>query len=196
VISPALTGAKLNLAGFQKLQKLQSALGPESALARDAGRLLFYLLFEKLTPRERGQVARALGLDKTTMEAVGKLDAKAAKLEKELTAFKVSRPSSLYWLLSKVPGELILFLLMRSKQRIVLDRLKNYYQKYLPAAHEVTEADILEQGAELGTPKFAKARVELITARLDARPKKIAVEEPTSPPPVAPGRRSQSILNR
>jgi tRNA nucleotidyltransferase/poly(A) polymerase len=196
VISPALTGAKLNLAGFQKLQKLQSALGPESALARDAGRLFFYLLFEKLTPRERGQVARALGLDKTTMEAVGKLDAKAAKLEKELTAFKVSRPSSLYWLLSKVPGELILFLLMRSKQRIVLDRLKNYYQKYLPAAHEVTEADILEQGAELGTPKFAKARVELITARLDARPKKIAVEEPTSPPPVAPGRRSQSILNR
>ncbi|HEY1216778.1 MAG TPA: hypothetical protein VGE93_24400, partial [Bryobacteraceae bacterium] len=146
--------------------------------------------------RERGQVAKVIGLDKATLDAIGKLEAKAAKVEKELAAFKFNRPSSLYWLLSKVPGELILILLMRSKQRLVLDRLKNYYQKYLPVAHEVTEADILEKGVELGTPKFAKARTELITARLDARPKKIAIEEPPPPPPVGPGRRSQSILNR
>ena len=196
VISPALTGSKLNLVGFQKLQKLQLALGPESALAREARRLFFYLLFEKLTPRERSQVAKSLGLDKATLDAIGKLEARAAKVEKELAAFKFSRPSSLYWLLSKVPGELVLFLLMRSKQRLVLDRLKNYYQKYLPVAHEVSETDILEQGIELGTPKFAKVRTELITARLDARPKKIAVEEPPPPAPVGPGRRSQSILNR
>ena len=66
---------------------------------------------------------------------------------------------------------------MRSGQRLVLDRLKHYLQKYLPAAQEVTEKDVLERGAQPGTPKFAKLQHEMIAARLDARPKKVVVED-------------------
>lgn len=196
VISPTLTGAKLNLLGFGKLQKLQQSLRTEPEHGTESNHLFFYLFFEKLTPRERSQIAKSLGLDRTDLDAAAKLESRAAKVEKELAAFKVNRPSRLYWFLSKVPGELLLFLLMRSKQRIVIDRLKNYYQKYLPAAQEITETEIAEQGAESGTPRFAKLRQEMITARLDARPKKVVVEELPPPPPSGPGRRSISILNR
>jgi len=196
VISPTLAGSKLNLAGFQKLQKLHQSLGRDPQEGTHSNHLFFYLLFEKLTPKERSQVTKSLGLERADLDAAAKLENRAAKVEKELAAFKVNRPSALYWFLSKVPGELLLFLLMRSKQRIVLDRLKNYYQKYLPAAHEITEADLIEQGAEPGTSRFGKLRQEMITARLDARPKKIVIEELPPPPPSGPGRRSISILNR
>ncbi len=196
VISPTLTAAKLNLPGFQKLQKLRQSLQNESQSDSASNHLFFYLLFEKLTPRERSQVTKSLGLEKADLDVAAKLESRAAKVEKELMAFKVNRPSGLYWFLSKVPGELLLFLLMRSKQRIVLDRLKNYYQKYVPAAQEVTEAELIEHGAEPGTPRFAKLRQEMVTARLDARPKKVVVEELPPPPPSGPGRRPASILNR
>jgi len=196
VISPTLAGAKLNIAGFQKLQKLQQSLGNDFHERAESQHLFFYLLLEKLTPRERSQVTKALGLEKSDLQVSTKLEAHSAKVEKELSAFKVNRPSGLYWFLSKVPDELLLFLLLRSKQRIVLDRLKNYYQKYLPTAQEVTDAEVGEQGAEPGTPRFAKLRQQMITARLDARPKKVVVEELPPPPPTGPGRRSISILNR
>lgn len=119
---------------------------------------------------------------------------KTAKVEKEIAAAKISRPSALYSILKKVPGEILLLLLMRSGQRLVLDRVKNYLQKYLPAAQEVTEKDVIERGAEPGTPKFLKLHQQMIAARLDARPKKVVIEEPPPPPPPsAPGRRSASF---
>ncbi len=134
-----------------------------------------------------------LGLEKTEIEAANKLEGKAGKVEKELAAAKINRPSALYNMLSKVPGEILIFLLMRSGHRIVLDRIKNYLQKYLPLAQEVTEKDVIEKGGQPGTPKFAKLHQQLIAAKLDARPKKVVVEEPPPPPLPGPGRRSGSF---
>jgi len=195
LISPALTGAKLNLAGFQKLQKIRQSLPFGSVPPINSYSLFLFLLFEKLSPKERSQIVKTIGLDKAEVEAAAKLESKSNKVEKELAAAKINRPSALYALLSKVPGEILLFLLMRSGHRIVLDRVKNYLQKYLPLAQEVTEKDVIEKGGQPGTPKFAKLHQQLIAARLDARPKKVVVEEPPPPPPPpsGPGRRSGSF---
>jgi hypothetical protein len=70
-----------------------------------------------------------------------------------------------------------------------LDRLKNYFQKYLPLAQEVSDSDVIRAGAEPGTAKFHKMKAQLIASKLDARPKKVVIEEPPPPPPVT-GRRS------
>jgi hypothetical protein len=79
-----------------------------------------------------------------------------------------------------------LYLLVYSGQRIVTDRIKNYFQKYLPAAAEVTDEIVAATGIEPGTPKFQKAKEEMILTRLDARPKKPAPEpEPAPPPPMS-----------
>jgi len=195
LISPSLTGAKLNLAGFQKLAKARQMLPFGVHLELNLPTLALFLIVEKLTPKERNLMIANLGLAKEDFDAATKLEARATKVEKEIAAARVPRPSALYNLLKAVPGEILLFLLMRSGQRIVLDRIKNYLQKYLPLAQEVTEQDVINTGLELGSPKFSKAYAQLISARLDARPKKVVPEEPPPPPPplTGPGRRSATF---
>ncbi len=190
--SPALAGPKLNLTGFQKLQKARQSLPFGTDLGANFEALFLFLLFEKLSPRERSQLIKTIGFPKEQLEAAAKLENRASKVEKELATAKLTRPSALYALLCKVPGEILLFLLARSGQRLVLDRIKNYLQKYLPAAQEITDQDVLDKGGVAGTPKFEKLRWQLIAARLDAKPKKVVIEEPP-PLPTGPGRRSISI---
>jgi tRNA nucleotidyltransferase/poly(A) polymerase len=194
LLSPAIAGPKLNLAGFQKLQKTRQSLpfGAESNTQVDWFALFLIVLFEKLGPKERSSAIRSFGLDKTEVESAAKLELRAKKAEKEIATLKSHRPSVHYWLLSKMPGEVLVFILIRSGQRVVLDRIKNYFQKYLPLAQEVTEKDVLDTGAQPGTPKYAKVHQQLVSAKLDARPKKV-IEEPPPPPPVVQGRRSGSF---
>lgn len=193
VFSPSLTGPKLNLPAFLRLQKARQSLPFGIDIGADSYTLFVFLLQEKLSPKERSNLAKTAGIPKPVLDAAAKLEGKTARIEKEISKAKISRPSALYAILSKVPGEILLLLLMRSGQRLVLDRVKNYLQKYLPAAQEITEKAVIERGAEPGTPKFAKLQQQMIAARLDARPKKIVVEEPPPPPPIAPGRRSVSF---
>lgn len=196
LFSPALTGPKLNLANFQKLVKIQQSLPPNPAASINWFALVIFLLFEKLTPKERSQAVAGLGLDKAEVDFAMKLDARATKLEKELSKARITRPSVLYGMLSGVPGETLLFLLLRSGQRTVLDRLRNYLQKYLPLAQEVTDKDVVDAGGVLGTPKFDKLKHQMIAARLDARPKKVVEEPPPPPPPVTQGRRQPGSFAR
>lgn len=192
LFSPALTGAKLNAAGFQKLQKARQLVPFGEDLQVDDFTLFLSVLVEKLNPKERGQLLAATGLEKRVLEKCSKMEASAKKLEKALTSAKLQRPSALHATLVKAPGEEILFLLMRSNQRIVVDRLRNYLQKYLPAAHEITGAVVQEHGGIPGTPKYEKLRAELIAARLDSRPRKPAPPEPAAPPLTAPPRRQST----
>jgi tRNA nucleotidyltransferase/poly(A) polymerase len=191
-ISPASSGPKLNLAGFQKLQKARQSVPFGVGLPADYQALFFFLLLEKLSPRERSALVKTLGLSKEQLDAATRIEAKAHKVEKELAAARLTRPSALYLQLHKVPGETLLFLLARSGQRIVIDRVRNYLQKHLPSAQEVTDADVAASGLEPGTPKFEKAKMQMIASRLDAKPKKVVVEEP-APVPASPGRKSISI---
>lgn len=188
VFSPVLAGPKLNLQGFQKLQKARQSLPFGADIEADSYALFLFLLLERLSAKERSQISKTLGIPKADLDAALKLEHKAARVDKELARAKITRPSALYAMLSKVPGEILLFLLMRSGQRLVLDRIKNYLQKYLPAAQEVTEKDVIQHGGQPGTPKFLKLHQQLIAARLDARPKKVVLEEPPPPPSSGPGR--------
>lgn len=188
IFSPALAEPKLNLQGFQKLQKARQSLPFGIDIQTNSYSLFLFLLLEKLTPKEKAQLIKTAAIAKSDVDAAAKLESRTRTVEKQLGGAKLSRPSALYAILSKVPGEILLFLLMRSGQRLVLDRLRNYLQKYLPAAQEVTEKDVVERGAEPGTPKFQKLKQQMIAARLDARPKKVVPEEAPAPPPGPPGR--------
>jgi tRNA nucleotidyltransferase/poly(A) polymerase len=183
LVSPALTGAKVNHAGFSKLQKAKQLLPFGVDLHLDHAALFFYFLTEKLTPKEKSALVETLGMSKDQVDAWQRLEAKAKKLEKDLQSTKLQKPSLLYQLLSKVPGEQMLFLLTKSTQRLVLDRIRNYLQKYLLTAQEVTDKDVEAAGGVPGTPKFQKLKDQMIATKLDARPKKVA--EPPAEVPVA-----------
>jgi tRNA nucleotidyltransferase (CCA-adding enzyme) len=188
LFSPALE-TKLNLAALSKLEKAKQLVPFEIRFPLDPTPLFLFFLTEKLTPKEKVALAKATAMPRATVDHWHKLEANAKKLEKDLKSPKLNRPAQVYHALEKVPGEQVLFLLLRSSQRMVQDRIRNYLQKYLPMAKEVTEEEIRAKGGEPGTTKYRKAREELITARLNARPKKVveAAPAPPKPPEPAPG---------
>jgi len=193
--SPALTGLKLNVPMFAKLQKARQ-LVPYGIEFRVNGLPLFLsVLMEKLNAKERADLIKAAALTRSEVTAWQKLDAVAKKLERELKSPKLQKASQLYQLLIKAPGEVMLYLLLHSAQRIVQDRIRNYFQKYLPLSMEVTNETVAATGAMPGTPKFQRVKEEMILARLDARPKKPAPppEPPPSPPPMSSFARGPSV---
>jgi tRNA nucleotidyltransferase/poly(A) polymerase len=180
LFSPALAGGKLSLAGLQKLQKMRQLIPFGVDFPVENFSIFLNCLCEKLSAAERSQLARACALSRSAVNAWQKLDGQAKKLERSLKSSKLQRPSLLYQALSDVPGDQILQLLLRSEERLVLDRIKHYLQKYLPAAQEINEKEAAAQtGLTPGTPKFRKAHEELIAQRLDSRPRKV---QPTPPP--------------
>jgi len=189
LFSPTLTGAKVNQAGLQKLQKMRHMIPVGSDIELPMMGLFLDVLTEKFSPKEKQALAKSLDLEKADLEQWHKIEAHAKKLEKELKSPKFQKASQLYQAVSKASGDLIVYLLLNSKERIVQDRIKNFFGKYLPAAQEVTDRDVTAaKGIEPGSPKFQKAREEVIWQRLDARPKKVPPPEeaPAVPPPPAP----------
>jgi len=192
--SPALSGAKTNLPTFQKLQKARQMAPVGVEFKIHPLPLFLSVLFEKLNAKERADLIKAAGLTKAEVAASQKLDAVAKKLERELKSAKLQKASLLYLAMVNAPGEAILYLVLHSQQRIVQDRIKNYFQKHLPASQEITNEMVAATGAVLGTPKFQKTRDQMILTRLDARPKKPAPEaEPAPAPPMSSFARGPSV---
>lgn len=186
LFSPSLSGTKLNTAGLARLQKAQQTVPAGVRFpVRNLDPFLSFLT-EKFTTKDKAALIKATGMRKAEVDELQKLDARAKKLERDLKSPKLNRPSHVYNALSKAPGEDILFVLARTQARVVQDRIRNYLQKYLPVAQEVTDDEVTATGVQPGTPKFEKAKLELIGKKLNARPKKPAPEEVETPPPAAP----------
>lgn len=186
--SPALQGDNLNLATFHKLQKARQVTPVDYRL--NAMPLFLAILMEELNAKDRSALIKAAALTKADISAWQKLETAAKKFDKDLRSPKLQRPSHLYQVLVKAPGEVVLYLLVYSEQRLVQDRIRNYFQKYLPASLEITDemvtATLGTTGVQPGTPKFVRAKEEMIHQRLDSRPKKVAPEpEPAPPPPMS-----------
>jgi hypothetical protein len=83
----------------------------------------------------------------------------------------------------------VLFLLYHSALKPVQERLRNYYQKYLPAIEEITAEEWAALEGKPGTSRQHKAREEFIANRLDRRPprKPATPETPDQAGTLGPG---------
>ncbi|HWQ54785.1 MAG TPA: hypothetical protein VN442_13955 [Bryobacteraceae bacterium] len=194
VFSPALAGSKLNLPVLARLEKANRVF-PDQEGAR-VGRVgpFLHALTEKLTPRERAELVRRTEMTRAEADSWQKLEPRARKLEQALKSARVRKPSQVYQILSRAAGDEVCFVLLRSQFKPVQERVKNYFQKYLPLAQELSKTDLAGIAAAPGTPRFEKKRQELLAAHLDRRPRKPAPEpEPPPPPEAAVPRRSRAI---
>jgi tRNA nucleotidyltransferase (CCA-adding enzyme) len=181
-LSTSLSGAKLNAAGLLRFGKGAHGILPSGY---EGGWLAFLsVLVEKLNIRERAEVVRAFNLTASESAVWKKLDAQTTKLEAALKSTRIHKPSQVWDVLSPASTDEVLLLLYRSGIRVVQDRVRAYYEKYLPLSEEITDELVLESGAKPNTPKFDKTKRAMITTRLNARPRKIEVLEP-EPAPVA-----------
>ena len=161
LFSSALAGDKLDVHAIEKLEKLRKMI-PQELFTGSAGWLAFVnLLTAPLNAREKSEFAHNVGMDRRAADAVKNLPSNAKKLEGVLKSARIQKPSQVYFALQPASVDVLLFLMYQSQQRIVQDRIRNYLQKYLPAAEEA-----VAEGA------VGKARVEAITSKLNARPKK------------------------
>ncbi|MBI2688400.1 MAG: hypothetical protein HYX27_19015 [Acidobacteria bacterium] len=182
---PALKGDKVNHSGLHKLQKARMNVPLELEFPVDNLSLFLSVLTEKLGKSDRAALTKTCQLTTAEVSAWKKLEESVKKLEKDLKSPTLTRPSKVFAAASKGSGAQILYLLYKSDARLVQDRLKNHLQKYLMVEHELTEEEVLETGVKPGTPKYAKVRLDLLYKKLDARPKKVVVEEPVPAPVLA-----------
>ena len=172
LLSPALTGPRLNLQALAKFDKAARLL-PDDLRSRTARwGTFFYALTEKLTPREKQALIKTTELTKADVDASQKLEVRAKKLESALKSARIRKPSQVYHLVTPAAPDEILFLLYKSQQKPVQERLRNYYQKYLPTIQEITPEEWATVEGKPDTPKYQKARDQFLTQRLDRRPKK------------------------
>jgi tRNA nucleotidyltransferase/poly(A) polymerase len=189
LFSPALTGGKVNYAGLARLHKARQMVPFGADLRLEMFGLFLNILTEKWTPKENAALVKQLAMPKEDIELWQKLDARSKKLDKEMKSPKLQKPSQIYRMLVAAPGDQVLYLLLRSEHRLVQDRIRNFLQKYLPTAQEITERELAAAGVQPGSPRYQKVREELITVRLDSRPKKVAPPaepEPVTTPPPGP----------
>jgi hypothetical protein len=177
------------MAGFSRLLKARQLIPFGVDLHINSLALFLHLLTEKLTPKENALLATTIEMHKAESDLAPKLAARAKQLEKEAKSAKLKKPSQVYSVLSKAAGEELIFLYLTSELRLVQDRIRNYIQKYLPAAQEITDRQVAAMDLVPGTPKFKKRKEEMILARVDVRVKKAPPPPETEPvPPPEPAR--------
>lgn len=178
IFSTSISGPKLNLQALAKFEKVARLVPDDYRWRACRWGAFLAALTEKLTPKERQSLFKAAELTKSEIDAWQKLDARSKKLETALKSARIRKPSQVYHLVAPASPDEVIYLLYKSAQKPVQERLRNYFQKHLPAVQEITQEEWATVEAKPGTPKYAKARDEFISHRLDRRPKK-----PETPPP-------------
>jgi tRNA nucleotidyltransferase (CCA-adding enzyme) len=192
LFSPALF-AKLNTAGLAKFEKAIHVL-PDDTRWR-AARLGTFLhcVTEKLTPKEKQALIKAVEMPKADIDQWQKIEARAKKLETALRSPRIRKPSHVYHVVAAAAPEEVLFVLYHSALKPVQERLRNHFQKYLPMVQEIPPEEWATIEGKPGTPKYVKAREEFISERVNRKPPKPVEElpppvEPPAPEPMARGR--------
>lgn len=181
LFSEALAGPKANLPGLARFEKIARLL-PDEARTR-AARLgpFLYALTEKLSAKERQALIKSTDMRKSEADTWQKLGARAKKLETALRSARIRKASQVYFLVAEAAPDDVMFVLYHSALKPVQERLRSYFQKYLPAIQEVTPEEWAAVEAKAGASRRKKARMDFITDRLDRR-----VRKPAPPPPPPP----------
>ena len=152
-----------------------------------------------MTAKEKQALVKTLEMTKAEVEPWQKLELRAKKLETSLRAARVKKASHVYQIMTAAAPDEILFQLYHSSLKPVQERMRNYYQKYLPLLQEITPEEWATIEGKPGTPKYNKARDSFIAIHLDRKPKKPPVPEivpPPAPPPPSSWSTPETVLSR
>jgi tRNA nucleotidyltransferase/poly(A) polymerase len=181
LFSPALAEGNAHRTGLAKFEKIARML-PDDAQARTArfGPYMFALT-DTLSPREKQALAKYLEFSRAETNQWLQLDARSKKLAAALRSPRIRKPSQVYHLVSTAAPDQVMYLMYASPLKPVQDRLRAYFQKYLPAVDEITPVEWAT--VEAKPSRQQKAREEFIANRLDRRPPRKPEPEPPPPPP-------------
>jgi len=177
LFSPALAGPHPHRAGLAKFEKIARMLPDETQVRAARFGPFMFALTEKLSAREKQALAKHLEMSRADTNRWLQVEARSKKLAAALRSPRIRKPSQVYQLISTAAPDQVMFLLYASPLKPVQDRLRAYFQKYLPAIQEITPEEWAT--VEAKPSRQQKAREEFIANRLDRR----APRKPPPPPP-------------
>jgi tRNA nucleotidyltransferase/poly(A) polymerase len=121
----------------------------------------------RLKPRESSAAVQRLGFRTSEADAVLHLDGETQKAVKNLAGRKTGTPKETYAFLEHTPPHLIVFLMAEGSNAKVLNKVRNYINKWRPLRHGLSSAAIeLEALGVARGPKFDKIIEELFNQQL------------------------------
>jgi len=181
LFSPALAAGHAYRAGLARFEKIARMLPDEPQTRAARFGPFMYALTEHAGARERLALPKRLEMSRGTANQWLQLEARSRKLLAPLRSVRIRKPSQVYQLVSAAPPDQVMFLMYASPVKPVQDRLRAYFQKYLPAVQEITPEEWATLDAK--PSRQHKAREEFIANRLDRRPPRKPPAEPLPPPP-------------
>jgi tRNA nucleotidyltransferase/poly(A) polymerase len=182
LFSPTLAEGHAQRARLARFDKIARILPDETQVRAARFGPFLFALTEKMSPREKQALAKHLEFSRADANRWLQLEARSKKLAGALRSPRIRKPSQVYQLISTAAPDQVMFLLYASPLKPVQDRLRAYFQKYLPAVQEITPEEWATLEAK--PARQQKAREEFIANRLDRRPPRKPAPDP--PPPPAP----------
>ncbi len=180
--------AKVDTAGLSELLKTRQQMS-ELGYPTDPAAAVLYFLTAKLGDKDVSEIRRLIPR-KDLVEAWRTIEDNAKALGKRLSGKEASTPSRTWKLLSETQPEMILFLAVTSRQKMVDQKIKNFFtkwrevQKKVPLL-EMTELRITPQMAEY--PKIAnEVFMLLLDGKLRSHTEIMKFLKPLAPPPPPP----------
>lgn len=152
---PRLSGSRLNLQVLAQANKWREEFEDEGISLHFYGPFLHFLL-AKLSPRERADLVRRLGMKRSDTDPWTRLPDQAKALATELTGKHGNPPSKAYQLLEKQPGELMLFLLLNGGPKKAVDKIKTYLHRQRKARQSLPGAELVTLGVTPDSPRYQK----------------------------------------
>jgi tRNA nucleotidyltransferase/poly(A) polymerase len=153
----------------------------------------FLCLAEKLGSSEKLRMAKKVLRVGKVIKEVLNMEHEGKKLARLLLSSKAALPHQIYYLLSKEPRDLLLYLLVYCPQPKVQSRVKNFLTKYLPLRDKLPIAELQALGFKPGA-KFDQIIESVFADQIDGKIKtpqqltkvlreRAGIKEPPAAPP-------------
>lgn len=168
VFHPRLSGSRLNLQGLARAVKIARSLETNGIPVNTYGPFIYFLL-EKIPARARTDLARRLEMRRQDSEPWMGLEDESKQLVRALAGKQANTPSKAFQLLSRQPGELLLFILMKFPQKKIQDKVKTFLHQRKRRPEHLPEKELQSLGVPPDSPRYQKILEAFFIASLDGK---------------------------
>ncbi len=199
VLDPHWTLAKIDTANLGELKKTRQLMN-ELGYAPEPSAPVMYFLTAKLGDKDIASMRRTMPR-KDLVENWNNLESDAKALAKRLAGKEAATPSRTWKLLSDARQDLILFLDVTSKQKVVTQKIKNFFTKWRDVRKKLPLPEMTELRITPLMPDYAKIADDVFMLLLDGKMRSQSeimkfltpLSPPLPPPPPPPqGRRGKA----
>jgi tRNA nucleotidyltransferase/poly(A) polymerase len=195
VLHPKFALSKVDVQGLTHEAKARQQMN-ELAMNPDVGPVVLYYLTKKFNDKEVADLRRILPR-KDTVNAWKNLEDDAKNLAKQLTGKEAASNSGAWKTITNARPELVLFLMLTSKQPAVTQKIHNFFGKWQQVKTKLPFPEMAELRITPALPEWNKITEEAFLLLLDGKLRshneiikflKPYEPPPPPPPPAPPGR--------